>query len=331
MNKHLAKRVLGRTGIEVSEIGLGTTAIGYVYGIGPRELPSETEAIDFLRAVVDLGVSFIDTGPFYGVAEERIGKSGITKIPGVIVNTKCGHILDRGEEISDADLAKAMKTDVEASLVLLKLDHLELVQVHGGTAERIKNGSIIQAMQKLKDEGKVRFVGISTRGEEAPLAAIQSGFFDTLQLAYSILDQRMTPRVFDEAKKHNIGIINKSALLKGALTPAISYLAESQMPLKKNSEAARKIAEGLGIDLPELGLRFALGSAAVSTVLIGSNKLKNMEHAVHAALAGPLPAEVLAKLHTLAIADPLQVDPKNWPKDIVADSKAGQKVTSKTR
>src|SRR3989344_3386137 len=116
MSELLKQRTLGRTGLKVSEIGLGTTVIGYVYGIGPRDLPPEDEVLKFLHEVVERGVTFIDTGSFYGVAEERIGRSGVAKLPGVIVSTKCGHVLDRAEAITDKDLAKIMRNDVEASL-----------------------------------------------------------------------------------------------------------------------------------------------------------------------------------------------------------------------
>jgi L-galactose dehydrogenase len=68
---------LGRTGLKVSRIGLGTAEIGFSYGIGERPLPSEAEAIDLLKKSVDLGITFFDTASYYGVAEERIGKSGI--------------------------------------------------------------------------------------------------------------------------------------------------------------------------------------------------------------------------------------------------------------
>lgn len=325
------KRILGRTGLEVSEIGLGTTEIGYVYGIGPRDLPGEDEVIDFLHRVVDMGVTFIDTGHFYGAAEDRIGKSGIAQKPGVIVSTKCGHILDRGETVSDEDLARMFREEVEESMRKLKLDVLPLVQIHGGSAERIKDGSIVRPLQVLKDEGKVQFFGISTRGEEAPLAAIESGFFDTLQLAYSILDQRMNARVFEEAKKKNIGIINRSVLLKGALTPAAQYLAPELTDLRRNSDAALQIAQELGTTLPELAVRFALSNDAVHVVLVGSNKLKNIESAVHAATEGRLPEDVLEKLRALAVSDVQQIDPKNWPGSMVADTKDGKKVHDTTR
>ncbi len=280
---------------------------------------------------MELGVTFIDTGSFYGFAEERIGKSGVAKLPNIIVSTKCGHVLDKGEKISDEELAKLMRGEVESSLQKLGLDHLELVQVHGGTAERIRDGSIIQATQKLKDAGLVRFVGISTRGIDAPLAAIESGYFDVLQLAHSILDQRMEEKVFAEAAKHNIGIINRSALLKGALTPAAQYLSPVLAPLKKSSDAAKEIAERLGMDLPTLALRFALSSPEVGSVLVGTNKLKHMQTALTAAEQGPLPQDILTELHALAIDDPMQVDPKNWPANMVADTVGGKKVPHPSR
>ena len=124
----------------------------------------------------------------------------------------------------------------------------------------------------------------------------------------------MVPRVFAEAAKYNIGIINRSVLLKGVLTPASVHLAPGLAPLKKNSDAAVAIAEELGTDLPSLAVRFALSNAAVGTVLVGTSAVRHIEAAAAAALQGPLPEAVLVKLRALAIFDPLQVDPINWKK-----------------
>lgn len=322
----MQKRTLGRTGLQVSAIGLGTVEIGYAYGIGPRNLPSDDEAVVLLRRAVELGITFIDTGHFYGVAEERIGKSGIAQMSDVIISTKCGHVLDRGENITEDELMRQMEAEVEESLKRLGIDVIPLVQVHGGTAEQIRNGSIIRTMQKIKDSGKVRYVGISTRGEEAPLAAIESGFFDTLQLAHSIFDQRMVARVLGQAQEKNIGIINRSVFLKGALTPAMQYLSSSLPDLKRNAEAVTLLAQELGTDAPALAIRFAMSNPAIHTILVGSSKIKNIERAVAAAEAGPLPEELVHKLQDLAVDDPTQVDPKFWPNEMVGDTKDGKKV-----
>lgn len=308
----MLSRTLGRTGLKVSPVGLGTVEIGNVYGLGPRTLPSEEEVIRLLQQAVELGVTFIDTARSYGVAEERIRKSGIGKNPNVIISTKCCLAFEKNDDIAPDDMRRMMREEVEESLRVLKIERIPLLQLHGGSERMIKSGIIQETMEKLKREGKVGFVGISTRGEEAPLAAIESGFFDTLQVAHSILDQRMTARVFPEAQKHSVGIINRSVLLKGALTPASQYLVEGLGPLKKASDKAAKIAQELGMDLPSLAVRFVLSNPAVNTAIIGSSKLKNIESTVTAAEAGPLPEEVLVQLRQLAIDDPMQMDPSKW-------------------
>lgn len=265
-----------------------------------------------MRRAVEFGVNFVDTSPSYQLAEERIGKSGIAQISGVIVSTKCGHVLDRGVVMSDADLARAVTLEVEASLQKIGVDHFDLVQVHGGTAKQIRDGSIIKPINALKATGKLRFAGISIRDEAAALAAIESGFFDTLQVAYSILDQRLAPAIIEAAKQKNIGLVNRSVLLKGVLTPAAEYLFAALAPLKQNARKAEDIAQRLGIDLPTLAIRFALSEPAVGTVLIGSNKISHLEHALKAANQGALPAEVILELRSLAINDENQIDPRRW-------------------
>lgn len=324
-------RTLGRTGLQVSALGLGTTEIGYTYGIGPRNMPTEQEAIDLLNHAVELGMTFIDTGHFYGAAQERIGKSGIAKREGVIISTKCGHVLDRGEAITNDELIRQFRIELEESLQALGMESAPLVQIHGGSAEQIRSGVISHAMNQLKQEGKLQHFGISTRGEEAPIAAIEDGNFETLQLAHSILDQRMAQQIFKEAAAHGIGIINRSVLLKGALTPARAHLAPSLVELKANADKAEAIAKELGTDLPSLAIRFALSNPAVSTILVGSNKIKNLESAAKAVGEGPLPEDILSTLRALAMEDPMQVDPKNWDIDFVADAKGGKKVHAHTK
>jgi aryl-alcohol dehydrogenase-like predicted oxidoreductase len=316
---------LGKTGLQVSALGLGTAGIGFVYGIGPRTSPTEQGAIEVLCRAVDLGIHFIDTGASYGIAEECIGKSGIAKRPGVVVSTKCGHILDRREPITPEEMVVQFREEVETSLRRLRIDCVPLLQVHGGTAEQIQSGAISYVTQRLKTEGKIAHAGISTRGEEAPLAAIADGHFETLQLAHSILDQRMAKRVFAAVKAADIGILNRSVLLKGALTPARAALGPQLQPLRSNADKAEAIAAELGVSLPELAIRFCLSNASIDTVLVGSNKIANLEKAAAAVAAGPLPEAVLARLRPLGIDDPLQVDPKSWDNSaFVADTKVGK-------
>jgi len=306
--------MLAGANLQVSRIGLGTAEIGFAYGIGKPTLITETEAIDFLKKTVDLGVTFFDTANYYGLAEERIGKSGILKNPEIIVETKCAQFLEKGEYFSRLELEKKIREQVASSLDKLKIDCLPILMLHGPSKEQIENGELIEIMAKLKKEGKFQFAGVSTRGEESPLAAIASDFFDVIMVAYSVLDQRMSKKVLPAAQKKNIGIVNRSVLLKGSLTSLREKLPPALDLLKKSIREAEKIADELGIDLPALAVRFTLSEPAITTTLIGTDKIEHIKTAVEAVKAGLLPVEIIKKLRALAITDPKQVDPAQWPK-----------------
>jgi len=306
-------KLLGNTDLQVSPIGLGTVEIGLAYDIADKSLPSEAEAERILKAAVELGITYIDTARGYGVAEERIGKSGIAAKTGVVIGTKCAQFLEQGEDPRGAELQQRIHDEITTSLKNLQTDSLQLVQLHGGSKEQIERGELIDIMQQLQTDGLVQHVGIAVRGEEAAQAAIDAGFFASIQLAHSILDQRMATGVLPSAQAKNVGIINRSVLLKGALTPKRSYLPEELQPLIAAADAAEHIATEAGLDLPTLAIRFVLSEPSVSTALIGTIKPHHLESAITAAEAGPLPADVLSELKKIGLTDPDQVDPSHWP------------------
>jgi len=299
--------------IPFSKIGLGTVEIGLPYGIGVKDLPTEQEAERILRSAVEMGVTYIDTARGYGVAEERIGKSGIGKMPGVIVGTKCGQFLKNEPDLHGGELEKRIREDIDMSRQMLQQEQLQLVQLHNELPDYTDFRELVEILQKIKDEGKVMHVGVSTRGEAAALAAYGTDFFETSQLAYSILDQRMAKAVLPLAQEKDIAIINRSVLLKGALTPAAEKLPDQLALLKDNARRAGAIAGGLGIDLPALAIRFAASNPAIATVLIGTIEPQHLETALAAVQSGPLPPDVLTQLYDLGIDDPSQVDPAKWP------------------
>lgn len=300
-----------------SRIGLGTVEIGIAdYGVGSRGLPSEQEAIALLKTAVESGITYIDTARAYDVAEERIGKSGIGKIKHVVIGTKCAQFLEKGEDPRGAPLEDRIRADIEESLRALRAESLQLVQLHGGSREQIERGEIIEIMQELIDEGKVQYVGIATRGEEAALAAIQSGFFETIQAAYNILDQRIATQVLPAAQEDGIHIVNRSVLLKGALTPHYADLPDTLALLKENAAKAQHIAAELEMNLPSLALRFVLSHPTISVALIGTTKAERLKWAVDTANQEPLLQDTLEQLYKLAITDPNEVDPSKWPKEM---------------
>lgn len=300
--------------MKFSRIGLGTVEIGLPYGIGKTALPSDKEAQYILQRAVEMGIAYIDTARGYGVAEERIGKSGIGKREGVVIGTKCGQFLKQEPNIQGKELEKRIREEVDMSRKNLKQESLQLLQFHNELEDYTDFSEIIDILQRLKDEQKVEHIGVATRGETATLAAIQTGAFETIQVAYSIADQRMSVRVFSLAQESRISVINRSTLLKGALTSMRVNLPETLRPLKDIADTAEEIAQSLGISLPELAIRFSASNSAVSSILIGTIKPEHLASAIHAIQKGPLSKDILEQLRPLAISDPDQIDPAKWPK-----------------
>ena len=306
---------LGRTGLKVSRIGLGTAEIGFAYGIGDRAVPTQAQASMLLRGAADLGITFFDTANAYGLSEERIGKSGILKNPEIIVETKCAQFLEKGESVDRQELEKRIRDQVAISLKVLQVESLPILMLHGPSKEQIEKGDLIEIFSSLKKEGLIRFTGVSTRGIDAPHAAIASDFFDVVQVSYSIADQRISEMILPFALEKNVGVVSRSTLLKGAFTPLHGNLHAGLTGLKKCVSEAEMIATSLGIDLPTLAIRFAISNQDISTSLVGSNKIANIGNAIKALEAGPLPKEIVAQLAALAVSDVDQIDPARWPKN----------------
>lgn len=298
--------------ISFSKIGLGTVEIGIAdYGVGKTGLIAEEDAITLLKQAAEMGVTYIDTARGYGLAEERIGKSGVAQQGGVVVGTKCGQWIKDAPDLRGEELEKKIREDIETSRQMLKLDVLPLVQLHLELPDYQNLPEVWEILQKIKSEGKIEVVGIATRGENMPQQAMDLGFA-TLQTAYSILDQRMAEKVLPQAAATGTQVINRSVLLKGVLTPARENLPEELAPLKANADAAGKIADELGISLPDLAIRFCLSNSNISTALVGTTKPEEIESALTAANAGPLSNETLSALYELGITDSKQVDPSQW-------------------
>jgi len=307
-------KTLGKTNLKVSRLSLGTARIGLSYGLDEHAIPPEAKALEVLERAHRLGINFFDTGNYYGLAEERLGKSGLLQDPNVIAGTKCAHFLEKGEYYNRAELESKIREQVDDSLKKLGINTLSILMLHGPNKEQIEKGELTEIMEKLRRQGKVRYIGASTRGEEAALAVIASGRFDVIQIAYSILDQRMAKKVLKAATVANIGIVNRSILLKGALTPLWNRLPKGLEQLQKTLGVAQKIAESLGMDLPSLAIRFAVSNPLIHTSLIGTSNIDNLEKCVKASEAEPLPPKIIEQLEGLAIDDPDQIDPARWPK-----------------
>lgn len=308
-------RPLGRTGLEVSAIALGTVELGLAYGVGAQGTtspPSEEEASRLLHHAADAGITLFDTAPTYGESERLLGRA-LGKRRDCLFATKISLPPAFAAEAAPGVLRRAIEASLQASRRALQRDVLDLVQLHNATEAAITRGAVAEVLLEARRRGEVRFLGVTVYGERAALAALSAGYVDVIQVAYSLLDQRMAARVLPQAAAAGVGVLGRSALLKGALTPRAQWLPPELTPLR---EAARQVCRAYDISwaqLPRLALRFCLAAPQLSAVLVGARTIEELDQALAAAAAGPLSAAEVSLAQDLGLSDERLVNPTFWP------------------
>lgn len=284
---------LGRTGLMVSRLALGTVELGMDYGIGGR-MPARADAARLLHHALDLGINLLDTARLYGEAEERIGEALDGRRREFFICSK-----------TPADPSQ-IAASIDASLRALRTDVVDIMMLHSAALETIQRGDALRELQRARDAGKIRFTGASVYGEEAALAAIHDGGFDCLQVAYSALDRRPEFDVLATAARLDIGVQARSVLLKGALTGRRRHLPA---PMRAVVEAA----DAVGEPVAERAYRYAISATPPHTVLVGTASIDELNDAARWIQQGPLPPEQVERIQALPLLDAHWLNPGNWP------------------
>lgn len=211
-------RPLGRTGMQVSPLGLGTVKIGRNAGVkypAAFDLPDDASVVALLETAAECGINVIDTAPAYGTSETRLG----ALLPGPrdrwILMTKTGETFER--EASAFDFSpEATRASVDRSLRRLQTDYLDVVLVHsdGRDLEIIEEAGTLDVLSDLKDQGQIRAFGMSTKTVAGGLAAIER--CDVVMITYHIGYEDEAP-VIDVARDRGVGVVIKKALGSGHL------------------------------------------------------------------------------------------------------------------
>jgi aryl-alcohol dehydrogenase-like predicted oxidoreductase len=308
-------RPLGKTGLKISAVSLGTVELGMDYGIrAPGEFgkPQRDDSLRLLRDAFESGINLFDTAPTYGCSERLLGEAlgdrrdclFATKVP----IPKGAN----GERLRGKVLRNSVRDSVEASLCALRREVIDVVQIHNATTAVIEEGEICEAFLELRRQGKVRFFGVSVYTEAEALVAVQFGCFELLQVPYNLLDRRMEKSVFAAAAAADVSIVARSVFLKGALTNRVQWLPEELAPLRQAADQTRAALNASWQNLPELALSFCLLSPGITSILVGVRTRDELTQAVDSATAGPLPQELLDRTAVSTLTEEWLANPVNW-------------------
>lgn len=302
-------RKLGRTALNVSEIGFGAWGIG-----GKQWLGGEDQAaLRALQTARDNGINFYDTALAYGEghSEQLIGKAFGTS-DDIVIASKVpprNRIWPAKGSIREVYPKEYVLSSLDETLRNLGRDSVDLYQFHVWTDAWANDEEWIETVSQMKSSGKARYVGISL-GEHTPadsIRALDMGLIDAVQVIYNLFDQSPEDQLLPYCRKHDIGVLARVPFDEGSLTGKVT--PETTFPdgdfrnfyfkgnrKKESWEKVQQLTRDLGIssdDLPEVALRFCLTNTAVSTVIPGMRKPEHVASNAKASGAGPLSPDLL--------------------------------------
>lgn len=320
-------RTFGRTGMRLSILGFGCGAVG---GLMVRGDAADQERT--ITRAIAAGVNYFDTAVLYGDGESEKNLGRVLqklKPADVVVGTKVRLAPEELGRIEDA-----IKTSLEGSLSRLKLDRVDILHLHnpitgegGASAVGVRQvlGEVVPAFERLRQQGKIRFLGLTALGDTAALhQVINARVFDSAQVVYNMLNPSSADalpenypaqdygRLFDATQAAGVGVVGIRVLAGGALSgsaerhpiagPAPEPIG-SAMSYDADIDRARRlmplVEEGFSASLTEAATRFALSHPAMGTILVGMATPGQFDDALAAAEKGPLPQAALERLAEL--------------------------------
>lgn len=304
-------KILGRTGLRVSVIGLGTMV--HAGHFGPMR---DEESLGAIDAALELGVNFIDTSDAYGAgySETLLGRALKGRRDKVLIATKGGNVMvgpNRGKRIFAPDYIDGV---LHESLKRLQSDYIDLYQLHNPNVEVIERGEVWDVLERRKKEGKIRHYGVSINTMEEGVAAVKDGRSETIQVEYNLLAQEPAKAFFPIAQTANIGIIARIPLKRGILTGKLtaadeqrfsgedvrarSFKGEAFRKELAKAEQLRFLVHGPVQTLTQAAIAFCVAHPAVSVTIPGARNAAQMRENAAGADA-TLPPEDLERVAEL--------------------------------
>lgn len=287
---------LGKSDLRISRIGFGCMSLG--------DDDAANESI--LQRALALGINFFDTADLYakGMNEVSVGKALKPHRSNVYIATKVGNQWRADGSGWDWNPRKEyILTEVEKSLQRLQTDYIDLYQLHGGTIDD-PIGDTIEAFELLKQQGKIRYYGISSIRPNVIREYITRSNIVSVMMQYSLLDRRPEEACLSLLQENNIGVLARGAVAQGLLVnkPAKAYLNYSPQEVEQAAAAVRAVS-GNQRNAAQTAIRFVLQHPALTAAVTGIRTLQQLEEAVAAIDSPVITEQEMASLQSAVVAN----------------------------
>jgi aryl-alcohol dehydrogenase-like predicted oxidoreductase len=293
---NIKKTRLGKTNLEVSQLGFGAAPIGL--------LKAHRQSVSrILNLLLDAGVNLIDTAAAYGGSEELIAEAVGHRRNQYVLVSKCGRQVGN---IHDPDWSPALiAASVDRSLQNLGVETLDVMLLHSCEQQVLERGEALGALVKARQSGKIRFAGYSGDNQAAAYAATLADIA-VIETSISIADQANIDAVLPLTRKNDIGVLAKRPIANAAWRDSseqpgfyASYAQDYHDRLKAMNLSPADLGFPAGIAAwPEIALRFTLSQNGVNSAIIGTTNPDNARQNLEYAAKGPLPAETVEKIRS---------------------------------
>jgi aryl-alcohol dehydrogenase-like predicted oxidoreductase len=303
MKYDIPQRSLGKTSIMVSEVGLGCNRIG-------EKFLSDDEWIALLHQAADWGVTLYDTAQRYGGgrSQELIGKAFGNR-QDVIISTKVS-LVDNDE---GAGFTRQSIIDgAENCLRVLRRDCIDILQTHGsGSLDEVRNPDFCEAMNLLKESGKIRLRASATFNAGGACFAVENDLVDALQITYNLLDRKHAKPILPVANRFGVGLLARMPYQRGSLTgkfrPGASVADGHRALLQGDklageiaaAEAYRPLSESRSGGMAELAMRYVLHESRISTTIPGARSIEQLQNNIENSLAPVLSEDELREIERI--------------------------------
>lgn len=304
------KNKLGKSSFMVSKIGLGTVQFGLDYGFTKKK--SQDEVNELLYYADKYEVNLIDTARSYGDSEEKIGNYISQNKNRLIIATKLEKIMPEDAKNKERLKTKIMNS-IEASLKNLRLSSIHALQLHQTDSFLVNNNDFWEILISLKEEGLIKALGVSVYEEAETINLVEDygDYIDFFQVPYNIFDRRFES-LEKLLEKNQIGVISRSAFLKGVITCDINSLPHELEGLKNYKNELEKISNRLSMKVSEAALLYVCGRQFINSTILGVDSVSELKQNINSLVKVELIIKNYWLFDDLKVNEPGLIDPRKW-------------------